>query len=42
VLPVAAQDYPNRPIRMIIALIAAETARWRKVVKETGVKVQAE
>ncbi|HEX9556210.1 MAG TPA: tripartite tricarboxylate transporter substrate binding protein [Reyranella sp.] len=26
----------------LIALIAAETARWRKVVKEIGVKVQAE
>src|SRR6266446_2787606 len=26
----------------LVALIAAETARWRKVVKEIGVKVQAE
>ncbi len=26
----------------LTALIAAETARWRKVVKEIGVKVQAE
>jgi len=26
----------------LIALIAAETARWRKVVREIGIKVQAE
>jgi tripartite-type tricarboxylate transporter receptor subunit TctC len=26
----------------LTALIAAETARWRKVVREIGVKVQAE
>jgi tripartite-type tricarboxylate transporter receptor subunit TctC len=26
----------------LVALIAAETTRWRKVVKEIGIKVQAE
>ena len=73
-LPCAAQDYPSRPVRIVVpygagadagrsaeyrdrvkkifsepatntpaefsAVIAAETARWGKVVRKAGVKLQ--